>query len=106
VVAGGHPRARGQTEALNYAIKAAQALIHLRSIDATVVSPKAHSLLAEVVAAALPKKFDRQKISSIEDFERALNIIALERQRVRYASRSLWPWRGSRLTFHVHGEPN
>lgn len=62
---------------VNYSLQGARALMHLRDLDQRVISPSAHSRLAEAVAWYLEGADELTLSTSLEDLERRLERIAV-----------------------------
>lgn len=62
---------------VNYSLQAARALMHMRDLDEGVVSPMAHTKLAEAVAGYLEGADDLTRSTSLEDLERRLERVAV-----------------------------
>ncbi|MDQ0080982.1 hypothetical protein J2W35_001319 [Variovorax boronicumulans] len=62
---------------VNYSLQAARALMHLRDLDESIVSPVAHTKLAEAVAGYLEGADELIRSTSLEDLERRLERVAV-----------------------------
>lgn len=62
---------------VNYSLQAARALMHLRDLDESVVSPAAHTKLAEAVSGYLEDSGDLMRSTTLEDLERRLERMAV-----------------------------
>lgn len=62
---------------VNYSLQAARALLHLKDIDATALTPGAHVKLGNAVADYLEGAEELRQAISIEDLESRLNKIAV-----------------------------
>jgi hypothetical protein len=62
---------------VNYSLQAARALMHLRDLDESAVSPAAHTKLAQTVSDYLDSPDELDRASSLDDLERRLERMAV-----------------------------